>query len=94
MPPNVSVRILPDTAGFPVGTTTGPFTMLDFGTDNEGEPLEPPVVYVESYVGSVHLERPDSVRRCRKAFEKIQWVALDRTQSKHLLRRVAKEYVP
>ncbi|WP_328408945.1 helix-turn-helix domain-containing protein [Nocardia sp. NBC_00403] len=94
MPPNVSVRILPSAAGFPVGTTTGPFTILDFGTDNEDKPLEPPVVYVESFAGSIHLERPDSVRRYRNAFERIQRVALDRTESKHLLRRVAKEYVP
>ncbi|WP_245562375.1 helix-turn-helix domain-containing protein [Nocardia araoensis] len=94
LPPNVSVRVLPDTAGYPVGTTAGPFTILDFGTDSEGKALEPPVVYIESYAGSIHLERPDSVRRYRNAFQKIQRVALDRTESKHLLRRVAKEYAP
>jgi transcriptional regulator with XRE-family HTH domain len=49
LPPNVRVYVLPDSVGFPLGTTTGPFTILDFGTDSRDQPLEPAVVYVESY---------------------------------------------
>ncbi|WP_280204024.1 Scr1 family TA system antitoxin-like transcriptional regulator [Nocardia farcinica] len=55
---------------------------------------EPPVVYVESFAGSMHLETPRSVRAYREAFRRIQRVALDRSESKRLLRRVAKEYGP
>jgi hypothetical protein len=86
------VYVLPASAGFPLGIATGPFTILDFGTDNHGQPLEPSVVYVESYTGDMYLERPASVQRYRSAFETIKQVALNVADSKHLLRRIAKEY--
>ncbi|GAB2690039.1 helix-turn-helix domain-containing protein [Nocardia thraciensis] len=92
MPANVRVRILPNSAGFPLGIATGPFILLDFGVDSRGYPHEPPVVYVESYTGDLYLERTKSVRDYRRAFDAIQRVALDIADSKHLLRRVAKEY--
>ncbi|WP_454194792.1 helix-turn-helix domain-containing protein [Nocardia sp. Marseille-Q1738] len=94
MPPNVTVRILPDSAGFPLGIATGPFTIMDFGVDGKGQPLEPTTVYVESYTGPLYLSRRDSVRKYRKAFDGLQRVALSTVESKHLLRQVAKEYVP
>ncbi|RDI52811.1 helix-turn-helix domain-containing protein [Nocardia mexicana] len=93
MPANVRVRILPNSVGFPLGIATGPFTLLDFGVDSKGYPHEPPVVFIESYPGDMYLERTDSVRRYRKAFNVIHGVALAVPDSKHLLRQVAKEYV-
>ncbi|MBF6264677.1 helix-turn-helix domain-containing protein [Nocardia farcinica] len=93
MPPNVSLRVLPDCAGYPMGKAVDAFTLLDFGA-NSGKANEPPVVYVESFAGSMHLETPRSVRAYREAFRRIQRVALDRSESKRLLRRVAKEYGP
>ncbi|MEV4123651.1 helix-turn-helix transcriptional regulator [Nocardia sp. NPDC049707] len=90
LPPNVSVRVLPDDAGYPMGKAVDAFTLLDFG---DGKPPEPPVVYVESFAGSMHLETPRSVRAYREAFRVIQRVALDVAESKRLLRRVAKEYM-
>ncbi|MFD0362415.1 helix-turn-helix domain-containing protein [Nocardia sp. GCM10030253] len=94
MPPNVVVRVNPSVSGFPLGISTGPFTVLDFGIDAHGKPLEPPVVYVESYTGNLYLERAENVRQYREAYETIQRVALGELESKHLLRQVAKEYVP
>ncbi|BCK54775.1 helix-turn-helix domain-containing protein [Nocardia wallacei] len=93
MPANVRVRILPNSAGFPLGIATGPFTLLDFGVDSQGHPHEPPVVFIESYTGDMYLERTDSVRRYRKAFNTIHGVALSEADSKLLLRQTAKEYV-
>ncbi|MGW4717311.1 helix-turn-helix domain-containing protein [Nocardia sp. NPDC004260] len=92
LPPNVRVQVLPFGAGFPLGVSTGPFTILDFAGDGEGRPLEPPVVYVESYTGNIYLERTSTVRRYRAGFEVIQRVALDVPNSKRLLRQVAKEF--
>ncbi|WP_280272025.1 helix-turn-helix domain-containing protein [Nocardia wallacei] len=92
MPANVRVRILPNSAGFPLGTATGPFILLDFGVDSRGYPHEPPVVYVESYTGNIYLEQTESVRRYRKAFDVIHGVALGVPDSKLLLRQTAKEY--
>ncbi|WP_433681430.1 helix-turn-helix domain-containing protein [Nocardia sp. CA-119907] len=94
MPSNVTVQVLPSAAGFPLGISTGPFTILDFGLDKEGQPFEPTVIFVESYTGDIYLERPDSVRRYREAHTALQPVALNVADSKHLLRRVAKEYAP
>lgn len=94
MPSNVSIRVLPDQAGYPIGKAVDAFTLLDFGPDSTGRTKEPPVVYVESFAGSMHLETPRSVRAYRDAFRVIQRVALEPVESRRLLRRVAKEYVP
>ncbi|MFI9507446.1 helix-turn-helix domain-containing protein [Nocardia sp. NPDC052566] len=89
--PNVSLRILPFAAGVPLGDTTGPFTVLTFGTDGKGQPIEPPVVYAEGFTGDLYLERPADVRRYLQAHVCLQRHALDVQPSRHLLRQVAKE---
>lgn len=92
LPPNVRVQILPFGAGYPLGTSTGPFTILDFGRDGDGSLLEPPVVYVQSYTGDIYLERASTVQRYRAAVEVMRRVALDVPSSKRLLRQAAKEF--
>jgi hypothetical protein len=92
MPTNVTVRVLPFEAGFPAGIPTGPFSILDFGSDPKGRELSPPVVYIESYAGDIYLERPKDISRYRRAHNVIQQSALDVASSKRLLRQVAKEY--
>ncbi|WP_258080964.1 helix-turn-helix domain-containing protein [Nocardia nova] len=62
-PVNVTVRVLPFTAGFPVGPATGPFTILEFGQDPKGRDISPTVVYIESYAGDLYLERDKDVAR-------------------------------
>lgn len=89
---NVSVRILPFTAGIPLGDATGPFTVLEFGTDGKGQPVEPPVVYVEGFTGDLYLERPVDVQRYHRAHGSLQHAALDIQTSRQLLRQVAKEF--
>ncbi|MFD6155400.1 helix-turn-helix domain-containing protein [Nocardia sp. NPDC060256] len=89
---NVSVRILPFTAGIPLGDPTGPFTVLEFGTDGKGQPVEPPVVYVEGFTGDLYLERPVDVQRYHRAHQSLQHAALDIQSSRQLLRQVAKEF--
>ncbi|WP_378735148.1 helix-turn-helix domain-containing protein [Nocardia brasiliensis] len=89
---NVSVRILPFAAGIPLGDSTGPFTILEFGTDSKGQPVEPPVVYVEGFTGDLYLERPVDVQRYHRAHECLQRAALDIQTSRHLLRQIAKEF--
>lgn len=92
MPINVTVRILPFTAGFPLGTAPGPFTILDFGRDAKGREVSPTVVYIESYAGDMYLERTKDVRRYRQAYSAMQQSSLDIASSKRLLRQVAKEF--
>lgn len=91
--PNICLRILPFAAGAPLGVSTGPFTVLAFGTDSKGQPVEPPVVYAEGLTGDLYLERQADVQRYDRAHECLQRSALDIQSSRHLLRQVAKEYV-
>lgn len=92
LPPNVRAQLVPFGAGFPLGTSTGPFTILDFAASGDGRPLEPPVVHVQSYTGDIYLERPSVVRRYKAGAEVLQRVALDSADSKRRLRQLAKEF--
>ncbi|OQS12824.1 transcriptional regulator [Nocardia donostiensis] len=89
---NIDVRVLPFRAGLPVGMSTGPFLILDFGVDRRGKREEPSVVYVESFTGSVFLERAADLSRYREAHQIIQLGALGVRPSRDLLREVAKEH--
>ncbi|WP_245552157.1 helix-turn-helix domain-containing protein [Nocardia aobensis] len=91
-PANVTVRVLPFAAGFPLGTPPGPFTILEFGQDSKGRDISPTVVYIESYAGDMYLERNADVGRYRQAYNVIQQAALDVADSKRLLRHTAREF--
>lgn len=90
---NVSVQILPDREGFPLGEPISAFVILDFGTDRNGRPSEPSVVYVEGFLGDLYLEKPDAVQRYHRAFEGLQRRALADVASRSLLRQMAKGYM-
>lgn len=86
---NITVRVLPFRAGFPLGMSVGPFVALDFKPDSKGV-AEPTVIYVESYTGDMYLEEAADVGKYRRAFATIQHAALDAVTSRNLLRQVAR----
>ncbi|TLF60646.1 helix-turn-helix domain-containing protein [Nocardia cyriacigeorgica] len=90
--PNVTIRVLPFSAGFPMGVAVGPFVVLHPRSDGLTQVKEPTVVYVESFTGDLYLEKPTTVQRYAEAYRTFQQAALDDAESKALLRRVAKEY--
>ncbi len=90
--PTIAVRVLPFSAGVPIGHTVGPFVILDFGRDSANRPVEPTVVYLENFLGDLYLEKQASVDRYRQAYQALQLSALDETSSRDLLRKAAKEY--
>lgn len=90
--PNIELRVLSFRCGLPVGVATGPFTILDFGCDRNGNPVEPTVVYVESFTGALYFEKLSDICRYSEAYEAIQRAALDVRPSRDLLRGVAREY--
>lgn len=92
LPANVTVRVLPYETGFPAGLPTGPFAILDFGTDSKGRELSPTVVYIESFAGDLYLERVKDVARYRQAYNVIRHAALDVVDSKRRLRQIAREH--
>ncbi|BDT84715.1 helix-turn-helix domain-containing protein [Nocardia cyriacigeorgica] len=91
--PNVTVRVLPNSAGMPGGHSTGQFTILHFAPARPGRPAEPPVVYVPGYTGDMYLEKPKVVDRYDRIYKAFQDVSLDAVDSRGLLRQVAKEFL-
>lgn len=90
--PNIDLRVLPFRSGLPVGVATGPFTILCFGSDKNGNVVEPTVVYAEAYTGAMYFEKNNDVRRYSEAYESMQQAALDIRPSRDLLREVAREH--
>ncbi|WP_067814231.1 helix-turn-helix domain-containing protein [Nocardia inohanensis] len=91
--PNVRVRIVPFSAGFPLGIAPGPFVILHFPTDlSTGQPVEPTTVYVETYGSRLYYDSGEMVDRYLQAHQALARVALSVADSKHLLRQVAKEF--
>lgn len=89
--PNISLRIQPYSAGLPLGLFPGLFTILDFGTDRRGNPVEPPLVYLEGSASAndLYLDKPDDVELYQALADAIREVSLDERQSRDLLRQVA-----
>ncbi|MGW4124358.1 helix-turn-helix domain-containing protein [Nocardia sp. NPDC004711] len=91
-PPNVRVRVIPFSGGFPLGGHVGPFVILDFPTDpGTYEPVEPSTVYVESYGSRMYYDSDIDVSRYRDAYTKLGWIALNDAETKNLLRCAATE---
>lgn len=90
--PNISLRILPFSAGIPLGDPIGLFTIVDFDTNRNGEPIEPSVVYLENFTGDLYLESHSDVERYHSAHQAIQRATLDEVASRNLLRQLAREY--
>ncbi|MFB7717434.1 helix-turn-helix domain-containing protein [Nocardia sp. NPDC056100] len=90
--PTIAVRVLPFSAGVPIGHTVGPFVILDFGRDTVNRPVEPTVVYLENFLGDLYLEKQAAVEKYRQAYQALQYSALDEASSRDLLRKAAKEY--
>ncbi len=91
--PNVTVRILPFTAGFPGDCVPVlPYIILDFPVDGPGTGVEPPVVYAENNTGAMFFEDNGDVKRYREIHEAIRCAALEVQPSRDLLRQLARRY--
>lgn len=89
---NITLLVLPFEAGYPTGAQISPFTILEFGKDSKGRPVEPPVVYMEGFTGALYVDKPNTVQRYGEAFEALRGAALDVQGSRKLLRDLEKEY--
>ncbi|WP_280401459.1 helix-turn-helix domain-containing protein [Nocardia carnea] len=89
---NVSLRILPFSAGMPAGEQIGPFVIMEFAADSHGKPVEPTIVYAENYTGDMYSEKIGIVRRYTEAYDRIQRATLDAVCSRNLLRNLAREH--
>lgn len=90
--PNVSIRVVPFRAGLHRGALTGPFVILRFPLNGDGQESEPPVVYVDGFIGALYLEKPNEVHRYHDAHADIAATALDEPDSRSLILDAAKDH--
>ncbi|MGX1805234.1 helix-turn-helix domain-containing protein [Nocardia sp. NPDC055321] len=90
--PNVTIKVLPLSAGYPTGDQIGPFVILEFAAGIRNEPVEPTIVYAEGYTSDMYSEKPNTVERYVQAYKILQRASLDETISRSLLRDKAREY--
>lgn len=89
---NVSVRVVPFSAGLHRGVMSGPFGILRFPLNGDGTPTEPPTVYVDGYTGALYLDKPSEVAHYDAAFDDIWNATLDDQTSRALITEVAGSY--
>jgi transcriptional regulator with XRE-family HTH domain len=90
--PNVTIRVVPLRAGLHRGVLSGPFAILRFPVNGDGQESEPPVVYVPGFTGALYLEQPADVQRYQEVYASIAAAALDEPASRALIRQAALEY--
>lgn len=89
--PNVSLRVVPISAGLHLGLLTGPFEILRFPLNGDGRDSEPPTVYADGFTGALYLDKPHEIERYATAFENIWSASLAEAQSKQLIHQAARE---
>jgi transcriptional regulator with XRE-family HTH domain len=89
--PNVSLRVVPFSAGFHPGILSGSFNILRFPLNGNGADSEPPTVYADLYTGALYLDKPQEIERYSDTFTGIWRQALDEPSSKELIRQAAEE---
>ncbi len=90
--PNVSIRVVPLSAGMHIGLQIGSFVLLEFPEHPTVYLSEPPVVYVDGYTGALYLERETEIRQYCSGLAGIRRVALDEGKSRELVAQIAREY--
>lgn len=79
----VSVRVVPFSAGVHGGMAASAFSMLTFPSDaRTGEPLEPPLAYVDTLTGAMYMNRPEQTEAYRLVWEDLTARALDEPESR------------
>jgi transcriptional regulator with XRE-family HTH domain len=88
--PNVSVRVLPLSAGPHRGSEAGAFVLLDFPPGRRNTP-EPSIVYTESWTGALYLDRPEEYAAYEEIWTGLDQLALDAKESNELINKIIGE---
>ncbi|MGW4530272.1 helix-turn-helix domain-containing protein [Nocardia sp. NPDC004340] len=89
---NISIGILPFSAGYPTREPLGQFVIVNFGDDGRAGDGEPPIVYQEGLTGELYQERDTAVRLYKEAFDALQNSMLNISQSRNLIRELMREH--
>jgi len=92
--PNMSLRVMPFSAGLHPGIMSGPFVILRFPLNGDGKQTEPPTVYCDGFTGALYLDKPNEIDRYDRAFQDIWNSALDEDGSRDLLHQASWELAP
>lgn len=90
--PNVTLRVVPFSAGLHRGVMTGQFGVLRFPRTGDGTETEPPTVYADGFTGDLYLDKPEEVARYDVAFDDIWHRSLSEEATRRLLLEVAEQY--
>lgn len=90
--PHVALRVMPFEVGTHAGIMSGPFVILEFPVNGNGQPSEPPTVYVDGFTGALFLDKPQEIKRYKTAFQHIWSIAPDEMTSQDLIKKAAKEF--
>ncbi|MEV6692648.1 helix-turn-helix transcriptional regulator [Micromonospora sp. NPDC051196] len=88
--PNVSIRVLPLSAGAHYGALAGAFVMLDFPLGNRVVP-DPSIVYSESVTGALYLDRAEEFAVYEKVWASLVSLSLDEEQSGRMISKIKEE---
>jgi transcriptional regulator with XRE-family HTH domain len=89
--PNVSIRVVPFTTGFHQGLNSGPFILMEFPVNSNGQPTEPPTIYVDSFTGALYLDKPSEIDQYSRAFEGLWTIATSEPESRNAIAEAAKQ---
>ncbi|MGH4010903.1 MAG: helix-turn-helix domain-containing protein [Pseudonocardiaceae bacterium] len=87
----VSVRVMPFGAGLHHGIMSGPFEILRFPLNSNGQDTEPPTVYVDGFTGALYLDKPRDVDQYDTAFTSMWLSSLNERASQELITQVIGE---
>jgi transcriptional regulator with XRE-family HTH domain len=90
--PNVSIRVLPQSAGLHRAMTCGSFTILDFPAGAHGREPEPTTVYSDSLTGALYLDKPAEVSAYAEVWTSVVDSSLDEKRSAELITGISREY--
>ncbi|MEH1016361.1 helix-turn-helix transcriptional regulator [Micromonospora sp. CPCC 206060] len=90
--PNVTVRVLPFSAGLHAGAMAGAFSILDFPHGRNDEEVEPPVTYLEAATGAIYLDKPHETSAYNAIWADMAARALNDSRSITLIQHIAEEY--
>lgn len=88
--PDISVRILPYSAGFHGGMAASAFNLLSFPDGPQGQPLEPPLAYVETLTGAMYLNKSDEFAAYELVWRDLKKNARGVAASRELIEEVLK----
>ncbi|PTA46188.1 helix-turn-helix transcriptional regulator [Micromonospora sp. RP3T] len=86
---NITIRVLPLSAGLCRWAAAGTFTMLDFPIDVRKQ--EPTTIYMDGPCGAVYLDKPYEIQTYEDAWRSLGERALDADESRELITDIAKE---